>query len=385
MKKTHTTNKIIIILFALVLLLPTIANIFKLETPLALTERRNKYQLPTSSKNLKNYISDLEKYYNDHFGLRKEMIISNKTIVDNLFDVEFASDQVLKGKNNWLFSAEGENLEDFQGQIQLNKKELDFIVNILINEWKTISQKGIKYLFVIIPNKYTIYSEYLPDYIMNNKKINQKTIKEQIVTELKFREPNFPILDITNKILKEKQKTNKILYIPRDTHWNDLGAFIGYQEIIKALDIEPKKLNNFTESTQNTDKGDLADIINDYINYTYYTLTPKNKQYEKIKTDITAKTLKKYGFKFNKSVSLNNIHEFTNLNIKSPKLLMFRDSFALNMFDYLNEHFSRSLYIWMYPCYINPKFIEQENFDIVIRQSTERFIPTLLKKCKYKN
>ena len=60
----------------------------------------------------------------------------------------------------------------------------------------------------------------------------------------------------------------------------------------------------------------------------------------------------------------------------APKLLMFRDSFAVYLMPYLDEHFSRSVYVWT-PILI-PDIIEKEKPDIVVQEIMELFLPDLL-------
>ncbi|MBK8340774.1 MAG: hypothetical protein IPK99_12625 [Flavobacteriales bacterium] len=60
---------------------------------------------------------------------------------------------------------------------------------------------------------------------------------------------------------------------------------------------------------------------------------------------------------------------------QAPKLLMFRDSFAVYLIPYLSEHFSRSVYVWS-PIFI-PAIVESERPDIVVQELLEVFLKDL--------
>lgn len=52
-----------------------------------------------------------------------------------------------------------------------------------------------------------------------------------------------------------------------------------------------------------------------------------------------------------------------------PKLVMYKDSYGVYLTPLLNEHFSRSVYVWSH--YLTPQLIEQEKPDIVIFELLE--------------
>ena len=59
---------------------------------------------------------------------------------------------------------------------------------------------------------------------------------ENKLTELKnnlINEINFNIIDLTDTLLASKKEAQ--LYHKTDSHWNDIGAFIGYSKTIKEI------------------------------------------------------------------------------------------------------------------------------------------------------
>jgi len=67
---------------------------------------------------------------------------------------------------------------------------------------------------------------------------------------------------------------------------------------------------------------------------------------------------------------------FDNDSISDLKMVIFRDSYTVYLRPFLNEHFSRSSYMWT-PLF-HPEVIDTEKPDIVIHEVMERFIDDLL-------
>jgi hypothetical protein len=59
-----------------------------------------------------------------------------------------------------------------------------------------------------------------------------------------------------------------------------------------------------------------------------------------------------------------------------PRLLVYQDSFGLELIPFLSEHFSSSLFIWTSK--IETAFIDMQNPDIVVIECTERELTRLM-------
>ena len=57
------------------------------------------------------------------------------------------------------------------------------------------------------------------------------------------------------------------------------------------------------------------------------------------------------------------------------KLLMFRDSFAIELIPYLSESFSRSVYVWANK--VDFSMVDEEKPDLVILEMAERHLGNL--------
>ena len=88
-----------------------------------------------------------------------------------------------------------------------------------------LQRKGIRFIFLPIPNKETIHYEYL-----NTQK---PAFLERLVKRL--RELNIEVIDTQKAFDEIYQKTHKMLYHKDDTHWNALGVKITAELLEKQI------------------------------------------------------------------------------------------------------------------------------------------------------
>ena len=111
---------------------------------------------------------------------------------------------------------------------------------------------------VVAPNKSSVYPEKLPSSIVYKK---GETLTDAIVESA--RNKNITLLDL-REILQEHKKDNTLLYYKTDTHWNNKGAAIGYEETIHFLNTAYEKNYKLPEYTLRETReggGDLAGFL----------------------------------------------------------------------------------------------------------------------------
>ncbi|MFC1658999.1 hypothetical protein ACFL0U_00330 [Pseudomonadota bacterium] len=375
MKLKNIKHIPLIIIFFTILILPVIQQYTNIFPDLQVVEKRELAERPKlleeESVGLKEYPKQFEQYYNDNFGFRGTVIATNGYTLDKIFDVS-PSDRVVIGKDDWLFFNNRQSLVDYEGRIQYTEEELSMGVQGLVRNWRKLEKMGITYLFVVAPDKSTIYSEFMPDHLQK-KHENANSRLDQFLTRLLSEYPDFPILDLRPALFKAKQK--EIIYNKRDTHWNKRGAYVGYTQIMNWLvkkgysELLSTPRKNLLEIEGLTTYGDLSDYINSHVEYMNYSLERKKKGFQQV--DLT-------------DLEINNLHKaerFVNNNSNLPKVVMYKDSFTINMRDFLSEHFSNILYIHEFPCHVNLDVVRQNNPDIVIHESIERGMHDILRFC----
>ena len=360
-------NKIFITAFVVFLFLPIFGNIFNLSVVGDLFEKRiatTKPEFPVNLSELEAYPKKFNKYYNDNYGFRKDLISINGSMMDKVFN-ESPDDRVLVGKDGWLYFDNKNSLLDAAGRASINKELINKGVEVFYKNWQNAKKKNMKYLFVIAADKTTIYSQFLPDYFKYGKNHRIDVFKNALLRKY----PDFPLVDLRDILLKAKDK--EIIYHKTDTHWNKRGAHYGYVEIMRKLNFSPYLREDFNEVENGEYFGDIAQIMGIKQTNRDFSLTKKfaNNIY------LNGKESKELKQIFHKA------EVFEHNNKALPKLFVYKDSFFGELQNLVSEHFSVSLYINEFPCRIDYDILENYSPDYIIQQFWENRIESVLKKC----
>jgi len=323
--------------------------------------------LPRSRKDLRKFPQAFDTYYQDHFGFRDIMADLYNHIKFGIGDSPASN--VVIGQNGWLFLS-GEKYSDPIGDYRnVNKygdRTLRAFVRTLEAKYYWLKEKGIQYVFLVAPNKHTIYPEYLPDYI---NKIDGQSALDQIV-QYASQNTEVPVVDLRESLLKNKKNRFR-LYFQADTHWNEYGANFAQYDIAQAIaslfpeQITPVLYGVDDYLSQRRIGGDLANFIG------------MRKQYSDDKPVFNLSRSAKRDTPKHK----NFRHPFTTVNEKSHlKALVFRDSFFTAIQPYFSEYFGRATFVWEQ---INrpslEKYVEEEKPDLVLEELVERALPIVPK------
>lgn len=185
---------------------------------------------------------------------------------------------VLYGKNDWLFyqnASDGNTYEDYIGNPEkyFSMEEKAAIKKNLEEKRDAVKaqNENARFVVLIIPNKETIYSEYMPSYI---ERISQKTRTDDLVEYLQAN------TDVEIAYAKDAMMANKEehqLYYYTDTHCNMKGAYVALSEVMKIYD---KKLtlddSCFTTNTElyTGDLGNMLGRADRYKDDTVFNLNP---------------------------------------------------------------------------------------------------------------
>lgn len=157
-RKTKIVNIVFLFIAGAILITPIV---FFNYSGSGIAENRNLAPFPkmfNGEQINKGIFKELEKYVDDRFGLRKILIRINAYLCLRIFKTS-PSDEVLIGKNNWLFyisKKDGDNLADFFKINKLSDKQLLSIKINLEDKANWCKANGIEFLFLIPPNKHSI-------------------------------------------------------------------------------------------------------------------------------------------------------------------------------------------------------------------------------------
>lgn len=368
-----TDKTLLLFIFGLAIFTPLFVGVFQQDQLSSIIEQRELATfpaMPDSIKAIKQFPVAFNAYYSDHFGLREQFTAAYFSLVHKL-GTEYSIGDVTFAEDGWMFLGNIKPVpqvyEDPMGDV-INKnlfseKQLkDFAASITaIKNW--LKNRSIEYIYVIAPNKHTIYFEKLPKYIV---KQNEKSATDQLVAYLKAH-TDVIVVDLRQALLAEKK--NHQVYFKTDTHWTFYGSNAAQFEIMKQIEmffpeqIKPEFLNDQRFLIQSKNDGDLAKYA---------------------KTGIIVEKLAIPVFNTTTGCSLvkeppDAIGAMPHTFICAKQKLnavIFRDSFFNYLQSYIARHFLRSTYINEK---INlpslQKYVEQEKPDIVIEQVLERSFP----------
>jgi hypothetical protein len=314
-------------------------------------------------QHIQKFFPEFEAFFNDHFGYREAFIRGYNRILHKYFNKSPVPD-VLFGKNGWLFLTKNRIIEDFLGFQPLSAEELKVIGENIRNKQNWLASKGIRYLFVVVPGKQTVYPEYLPDYISSRRGRSQL---DQVADYLED-QPDLNFLDLRPALLKAKNRHR--IYHKTDSHWNMRGAYAGYQKIMEELQRLFPQLNlavkDYRETGTRAEKGgDLAVMIKKEESMREITpvfeINPQCSKLNKIKINNwdTSGVLEKAFY--------------TECPTGQLKAIIFRDSFTILLVPFITDHFKKAIFLWKY---YDQKIVEEllPDFrpDIVIEEMGER-------------
>ena len=291
-----------------------------------------------------NFLNESETYISQNYGLRDILMEQYTKGLENIFQTS-AVNNVIVGKNEFLYFKD--TLEDYMGTRSLKKRELFQIVRTLelMNEYVS-SQNG-KFLFVVAPNKNSLYDE-MPYYY-------QKTSNKKISYEIYDQLDNVPYIDL----FKMFQAKEDVLYYRTDSHWNNEGAYYAFKEVMKTFNKKVKNYSNYSLKETKI-KGDL-----------YHMLYP-NRDANEVAYEISSK--KKYKFITKTRSTEQNYIESINEQGQG-NLLMFRDSFANNLVDYFSNEYKYAIYDKRTP--YNFQNMSKYSSDTVIFEIAERNVKNI--------
>jgi len=113
---------------------------------------------------------------------------------------------------------------------------------------------------VVPPNKEEVYPEFLPNHLF---RMSEYRYLDDILSQL-GRDSGVEILDLRETLSQGKKLG--LTYDRTDTHWSQLGMFLGTNQIIERLqkwypDLRSSPLSERTLSPQRGPGGDLATMI----------------------------------------------------------------------------------------------------------------------------
>jgi len=216
--------------------------------------------LHTVKKDLPKFAQGFEKFYNDRFAFRLPLVAGRNFILAKVLDSS-GDVQVGIGKNNWLYYAVPEAIS-----AQTN---LEPFTDVNLRAWAQsiqarknfLAEHGIKYVFLIPPEKGSIFPENLPSRLQVH---SGKTRLDRLQDYLRAH-TDVDFIDAKALLLKNKSGQFPLYHKP-DTHWNQYGSFLVTQALLKHIHayfpaVEPFSPFDYRTTTDYPFIGDLGKML----------------------------------------------------------------------------------------------------------------------------
>lgn len=240
--------------------------------------------------------------------------------------------QVVVGPNRWLEYTSDGNLDDFQNLTMTDPQILVNIQTKLFRLNEKLKQRNIDLVVVVAPNKSTIYPENTPPEI---QKAGEKSRLDSFIELMDKSAPPI-LLDLRSSL--QAGRAVQPIYYKTDTHWNAIGAFIAYHDIMERIslsypDLKPLDLNDFTVIEKKPAPLDLSAILGtDFLKESRIELIPN------FRTDAFTQygaTPERKGYSRSWASSAG----------QDKSLLMYHDSFGIALQPLLQYQFREATYI----------------------------------------
>ena len=323
-------------------------------------ENRGLPKLTWRFSSIVSYPKDFGEFFRFNFGFRRTLIHWHTLLAGKAID-QSSSSQVVEGKNGWLFYGQPYTVDDYRGLNPFTPEQLQQWKLVLEQQRDWLAEMDIPYFFIVCPDKHTVYPEYMPDRL---NRVHDRTRLDQFIQYIK-RNSTVEILDLRPTLWD--WKTRYLCYQPQETHWNGIGAFAAYQQIVQRLQswypdlraIEMDECYFYQRENRTTDLLHLQgkqDIL------TYMdALCPNGGFVSKLWIDANE-------VRADDSAVLYSHRGSAPIN----RALMICDSFCTLMMPFLAEHFVDAKYVWGG----GDDFVAQDVLDwkpdIVLQEIVER-------------
>ncbi len=172
-------------------------------------------------------------YVKKHFSMRcKKQLAAVDARISFALTGLVRSPQVISGSDGWLFyksKTDGNSMGDYVGDVRFTDEELSGTLNAIRMLQARLSAADVKLYVLAVPNKEAIYAERMPDKV---RRVSAFSRTDEMM-EFLARQTDIHAVYPKPALLRAKEVCD--VYYPLDTHWNDVGGYVGVQEALLAM------------------------------------------------------------------------------------------------------------------------------------------------------
>ncbi len=293
----------------------------------------------------REFSDELGAYFEDHFAFRQQLVNTDALIQSKVFD-ESNVDTVTNGSDGWLYYTA--TVDDYLGQNLMSEQAVYNAAHNLALMQTYVESRGAQFAVTVPANKNSLYGENMPYY--DSKIVSTEKNIENLEEEMERQSVSY--IDLFTPFEEEEE----VLYLKRDSHWNEKGAVLAYNTILGTMGIVHDTLDNVPVSRSETEIGDLNSMV--------FPLTAQpewnyNYDYEKTYAYTTP------------TESVEDSWIATENAEGSGSLLMFRDSFGNTLLPLMANTFSEAYFSKGIP-YLIGLYMDLYQPETVVVEKVER-------------
>lgn len=261
------------------------------------------------------------------------------------------SDQVLPGKDGWLFYKDGPDaarpVANYQGLPETfdSEETLAAAAASLQRLSDTLAGNGCTLVLDLAPSKDRVYREFMPDAYPIVNEGNRTDRFAAYMTDHTSVAVSWPYEALRAEAQRRMEAGESSLYFKTDTHWNHAGALFGLDGALSAVGLETVSFDRYQLEDNGIQTGDLANVA------ALYTVLPEEH-------DLAAAN-------------------YMELYESDPRTVgVVGDSFSGYYVQYLEQRFAGCWY--QAPETMTPDLAAAPGCDILIFSVTERNLDKLL-------
>ena len=323
--------------------------------------------MPASYADARGWPARFDAAFADHFGGRNALIALHHWTKAVGFGTSPAANVVI-GRDGWLFfrGEDGKAIDrDYRGVLPYPPDEPVLIAAEFKRRYDFLSALHIPYVVMVVPDKATIYPEYLPSWLT---KVAPQTRLDRLYAALAAY-PEITVLDLRPALIAAKPRERT--YFKTDSHWNLVGATIGYEVLATVLKAKvpgfpavPPERPPYVAGVDFY-SGDLARMIGSRHAYREEDIAPIWKVLVNIDGHCAKPVAPPADPPGADPATLIHVCDRPDL----PVALVYRDSMADALIPLLSENFRRVVYVTR-P--FERALVERERPDVVIDELVER-------------
>jgi hypothetical protein len=179
---------------------------------------------PTGIATLKRYPRELDKYLDDHFGGRSDLLDLNNRLRFALRSP--TTTRAAYGKDDWLFYTDEQVMQQATGE-QMRGDAIAYLAGLTAEMQSLLNADSNEFYAALMPNTQSIHREHLPDWA---RPAPASTEYDLFLAEM--RRVGVTSVDLRVPLRAAARQTS--VYRKTDSHWNNYGALLAFNTLVAA-------------------------------------------------------------------------------------------------------------------------------------------------------